>query len=67
MVTAGAETDLPPVGKPAAAALAKAGYSHLEDLKGVPPAELLALHGVGPKAVRLIDEALRALASTETP
>ena len=45
------------IGRPASGALVDAGYRTLADL----PAgldELLALHGVGPKAVRLLRQAL---------
>ncbi|MCV7284568.1 helix-hairpin-helix domain-containing protein [Mycolicibacterium wolinskyi] len=45
-----------PIGRPATGALVDAGYRTLADL----PAdlhELLALHGVGPKAVRVLHEA----------
>lgn len=50
--------DLPKVGAPARRALAGAGYTRLEHLTEVTEAELLALHGVGPKAVRLLRHAL---------
>jgi len=46
------------IGRPASGALIDAGYRTLADL----PAdldELLNLHGVGPKAVRLLGEARR--------
>ncbi|MQY19140.1 helix-hairpin-helix domain-containing protein [Nocardia macrotermitis] len=49
------------IGAPATRALTAAGYSGLEQLAGVPAAELLALHGVGPKAVRILSEALGEL------
>lgn len=53
------EPDLPPsIGRPATGALALAGYTRLDQLPDVTAAELLALHGVGPKAVRLLTEAL---------
>lgn len=52
--------DLPRIGRPATAALTEAGLTTLEQVAGRTPAELLALHGVGPKAVRLLDEALVA-------
>ncbi|GAA4780648.1 hypothetical protein GCM10023200_12380 [Actinomycetospora chlora] len=53
------EGDLPrEVGRPATRALHAAGYTRLGQLEGVPGADLLALHGVGPKAVRLLREAL---------
>jgi DNA-directed RNA polymerase alpha subunit len=51
-------TDLPNIGAPATRALAAAGYTTLSQLTGVRERELLALHGVGPKAVRLLREAL---------
>ena len=51
--------DFPPgIGKPARNALHNAGYRRLADLAGVPPSDLAALHGVGPKALRLLSEAL---------
>lgn len=50
---------LPPgIGRPATRALTLAGYARLADLRGVPERDLLALHGVGPKAVRLLAAAL---------
>lgn len=52
-------SDFPPnIGKPAQRALAGAGYTRLEQLAAVSEAELLKLHGVGPKAMRLIRQAL---------
>ena len=51
-------TDLPFIGAPARAALHLAGYTTLEQLPDVTEKELLALHGVGPKAIRLLREAL---------
>lgn len=55
-------TDLPPIGRPAASTLALAGFTRLEDLRDVPMTQIATLHGVGPKAVRLLEEALRELA-----
>lgn len=49
---------LPKVGAPATRALTNAGYTQLRQLAGVPAAELSRLHGFGPKALRLIEEAL---------
>jgi hypothetical protein len=49
---------LPPIGAPATRALHAAGYARLEQLAGVPERELARLHGVGPKALRLLREAL---------
>ncbi|MGY1742738.1 MULTISPECIES: DNA-binding protein [unclassified Blastococcus] len=55
----GTETDLPRgIGRPATGALLHAGYTRLDQLAGLPERDLLALHGVGPKAVRLLREAL---------
>jgi len=43
---------------PATRALNGAGYTDLRQLAGVPAAELKRLHGMGPKALRLLQEAL---------
>ncbi len=51
---------LPAVGRPATAALHLAGYQTLESLAGTAAKDLLALHGVGPKAVGVIAAALAA-------
>ncbi|WP_433563306.1 DNA-binding protein [Nocardia sp. CA-151230] len=48
------------VSAPAARALAAAGYRNLEQLAGVRERDLLALHGMGPKAIRVLLEALVA-------
>jgi hypothetical protein len=50
---------LPPgIGAPATRALTQAGYTRLEQLTHVTEAELGRLHGVGPRALRLLGEAL---------
>jgi hypothetical protein len=50
---------LPPaIGRPATAALLAAGYTDLDRLDGVRAAELLRLHGVGPRAVAVLRAAL---------
>jgi hypothetical protein len=46
------------MGAPATRALTAAGYTQLSQLSNVPAAELKKLHGVGPKALRLLQEAL---------
>src|SRR5499427_9375954 len=46
------------IGAPATRALTAAGYTQLSQLANVPAAELKKLHGVGPKALRLLQEAL---------
>lgn len=45
---------------PARRALAAAGYSRLEQLAAVSEAQLLRLHGMGPKAVEQLRRALAA-------
>jgi hypothetical protein len=52
------ETVLPKIGAPATRALNSAGYHTLEDVHGVSRTSLLALHGVGPRAIRILEEAL---------
>jgi predicted flap endonuclease-1-like 5' DNA nuclease len=46
------------IGRPATRALEAAGYTSLEQLAQVNERDLLKLHGVGPKAVRVLREAL---------
>lgn len=46
------------IGRPATAALTEAGYTRLAQLDGVPARDLLAMHGVGPKAVAVLRTAL---------
>lgn len=53
-------TDLPKIGAPAQRALENAGITTLKQLTAVTEAELLQLHGMGPKAVRILREALQA-------
>jgi DNA-directed RNA polymerase alpha subunit len=51
--------DLPPgLSAPARRALTQSGYTRLDHLTEVREAELARLHGVGPKAVRTLREAL---------
>ena len=52
------ENDFPNIGKPATRALINAGYYNLDQLTKVTESELLKLHG-GPKAVRILNEALK--------
>ena len=49
---------LPKVGAPATRALEAAGYTSLSDLAGVSRGHLANLHGVGPKAIGIIQAAL---------
>jgi DNA uptake protein ComE-like DNA-binding protein len=46
------------IGAPATRALVGAGYTKLVQLAGASASELKALHGMGPRALRLIQEAL---------
>jgi DNA-directed RNA polymerase alpha subunit len=54
------ESDFPKTSQPAQRALNNAGYTHLEQLTKVSESELLKLHGMGPKALRILREALHA-------
>ncbi|MEU6412256.1 DNA-binding protein [Microbispora sp. NPDC046933] len=51
-------TDLPKISAPAMRALASAGYTDLENLTQATEVELLALHGMGPKAMSVLRRAL---------
>ncbi len=52
-------TDFPKgIGAPATRALVGAGYSNLGELAGVAAAELKKLHGMGPKALHVLQDAL---------
>lgn len=57
-------SDLPAIGRPATAALAAAGVTDRAELATWTERDLLALHGVGPKAVRLLREAGVVLAGS---
>lgn len=50
--------DLPKIGRPANRALLAIGVTMLDEIAAMGEAELLALHGVGPRAVRILREAL---------
>lgn len=55
------KSDLPAgIGQPATRALTAAGYTHLDQLNNVREADLLKLHGMGPKALGIIRSALHA-------
>lgn len=54
-----ADSDLPPaIGRPATRALLARGISTLDQVAARTDEELLALHGVGPRAVRILRETL---------
>ena len=48
------------IGRPATAALTLGGYTTYASLTRVTAEELLALHGVGPRAIRILEEELAA-------
>jgi hypothetical protein len=50
--------DFPRMGAPATRALIGAGYTELAQLAGVSLGQLKTLHGMGPKALRILSEAL---------
>lgn len=53
------QSDLPKaIGRPATQALHVAGYTHLAQLTERTTREVLALHGFGPRALRVLREAL---------
>jgi uncharacterized protein YdhG (YjbR/CyaY superfamily) len=54
------KTDFPNIGAPATSALEIEGYTQLKQLTKVSEGELAQLHGVGPKALRILREALKA-------
>lgn len=59
----------PKIGSPARRALANAGFTRLEELTRVREQDLAKLHGMGPKALTLLKEALteRGLAFKRDP
>jgi hypothetical protein len=55
------QTEFPDrLGKVAPQALAVHGYTRYEHLTRVTARELLRIHGVGPKAIRILEEELKA-------
>lgn len=59
LAKAAAVDALPAIGKPAERALASAGITKLSDMPKHSLAELSALHGMGPKALKILQAALR--------
>lgn len=51
-------TPLPKLGKPADRALAALGVTTLEQLATYSPEQLLAIHGIGPKAITILEPLL---------
>jgi hypothetical protein len=61
------DVDLPKIGAPATRALAAIGITRLDDVADRTEAELLALHGFGPRALRILIEALAARGQSMRP
>lgn len=57
--TAATEAWPPGVAKPAQRALASAGYANIDQIASARESDVAALHGMGPKALDLLREALR--------
>lgn len=53
------QSDLPKIGNPATNALHAVGITRLEQLAKVTETYLFNLHGVGPKAVRILKETMK--------
>ncbi len=47
------------IGKPATNALLNAGINTLDQISGMTDKELLALHGVGPKAIKILRDQIK--------
>jgi len=60
MPTKKQESDFPKIGSPATRALEAEGYTQLKQLTKLSEAELSQMHGVGPKAVRILKETMKA-------
>lgn len=54
-------SDLPKIGMPATNALKHIGVTKLEHVAKMTEKELSALHGVGPKAVRILKKEMKAM------
>lgn len=62
------ESELPAsTGNVARRALARQGLTRLDQFDGASERALLAIHGVGPKAVRILREQLESLGSALEP
>lgn len=55
------------MGKVARRELALQGFTRLDQFDGVSESALLAIHGVGPKAIRILREHLESLGSALRP
>lgn len=61
------DDDLPKIGAPATRALAAVGITRLDQVADRSTAELLDLHGVGPRAIRILEAALAARGQSMRP
>lgn len=61
------DVDLPKIGAPATSVLAAIGITRLVEVVDRSQAELLALHGFGPRALRILNEALAARGQSMRP
>ena len=59
--------ELPAIGAPATRALASIGITRLDQVADQSERELLALHGFGPRALRILGEALAARGQSLRP
>lgn len=57
-------TNLPKIGAPATRALASIGVTTVEQLAAYSEKEILALHGVGPKAIRILRPVMEEMGVT---
>jgi len=57
-MSSGGTGDLPKIGAAATRALANVGIATLDDLRRASLGELAQLHGVGPKAFRILQDAV---------
>jgi hypothetical protein len=61
------DDELPKIGAPATRALESIGITHLDQVVDRSKAELLALHGFGPRALRILEAALAARGQSLRP
>ncbi|MFJ4225900.1 DNA-binding protein [Microbacterium sp. NPDC089695] len=62
------DSELPAaMGKVARRELSLRGFTHLDHFDGISERELLAIHGVGPKAIRILKEDLASAGRSLAP
>ncbi|MFN8020004.1 MAG: hypothetical protein U0Q03_00625 [Acidimicrobiales bacterium] len=62
-----ADSDLPKIGAPATRALSSIDITRLDQVADCRESELLALHGFGERALRILNEALAARGQSMRP